>query len=167
MDSLLYKSRFCCCVCRDNKKPIIIHHIVAWEKSHSHHEDNLVVLCPLHHVEAHTKSDLSLNLTPDRLKSFKNQWLCEVRQKDTEVINSLANSDYACWDYFNVYRIFEIAEKMDIEYKKLKSFHYMHSLSFVDDFGKLLPMSQWKFSSQSSSYWLNFYEGIYLSRIHI
>ena len=72
-DSLLYKSANTCCVCRDIKKGCHIHHIDE-NASNSNQENNLIVLCTGCHDEAHTKHQLSQNLTPSRLLSFKKAW---------------------------------------------------------------------------------------------
>jgi len=50
---LLYDSRRTCCVCRDDNKSVIIHHITEWHETKDHSEENLVVLClqpPLAHA---------------------------------------------------------------------------------------------------------------------
>jgi hypothetical protein len=71
MNKLLFESGWACCVCGKTSGGIIVHHIEKYSESHSHDEDNLVVLCLNHHGEAHTKRELELNLTPDRLRAFK------------------------------------------------------------------------------------------------
>jgi hypothetical protein len=71
MNKLLFESGWACCVCGKTSGGIIVHHIEKYSESHSHDEDNLVVLCLNHHGEAHTKRELALNLTPDRLRAFK------------------------------------------------------------------------------------------------
>jgi len=71
MNKLLFESGWACCVCGKTSGGIIVHHIEKYSESHSHDEDNLVVLCLNHHGEAHTKRELSINLTPDRLRAFK------------------------------------------------------------------------------------------------
>ena len=160
---LLYESRYCCCVCRDATKPIVIHHLEPWEISHSHNKDNLVVLCSEHHVQAHTKSEMTQNLTSERLRAIKSKWLNEVRQKDTEIINNLANSEFACWNYFNVLRIYELIEQMDIDYTKLSDFQKLRSLSIIDERGKFLPTTIWQVKPTNNSYWLNFLEGTFIN----
>lgn len=79
---LLYKSRSICCICRSENGAIVIHHIKEWNESFSHSEENLVILCLVHHDEAHTKKELSLNLTPDRIRNAKEQWENEVKRQD-------------------------------------------------------------------------------------
>lgn len=82
LNKVLYESRMTCCVCRDRSQGIIVHHIQEYSSSRSHAEDNLVVLCLNHHGEAHTKRELQLNLTPERLHEFKKRWLKDVKQYD-------------------------------------------------------------------------------------
>ena len=88
IDSLLYKSRRTCCVCRETERSIIIHHIIEWSESKSNEESNLVVLCLLHHDEAHSKKELSQNLTPERIKAAKTKWENEVLTLDKEILES-------------------------------------------------------------------------------
>ncbi len=88
IDNLLYKSRRTCCVCRETERSIIIHHIQEWNESKSNEESNLVVLCLLHHDEAHSKKELSQNLTSERIKSAKIKWEEEVTSLDKEILES-------------------------------------------------------------------------------
>ncbi len=94
LNKILFESRMTCCVCRDRRQGIIVHHIHEYSDSHSHAEDNLVVLCLNHHGEAHTKRELQLNLTPERLREFKKQWLEVVKQYDNHEALS-ANLGYS------------------------------------------------------------------------
>ncbi len=93
-NKVLYESRVTCCVCRDRSQGIIIHHIREFSDSRSHAEENLVVLCLNHHGEAHTKRELQVNLTPERLREFKVRWLKDVKQYDDREALS-ANSEYS------------------------------------------------------------------------
>jgi len=86
LDSLLHKSRRTCCICRKGNRSIIIHHIIEWKKSQSNEEDNLVVLCLQHHDEAHSKKELSQNLTPERIKAAKKNWEQDVLRLDKEIV---------------------------------------------------------------------------------
>ena len=82
LNKILYESRMTCCVCRDRKQGIVVHHIHEFSDSRSHAEENLVVLCLNHHGEAHTKRELQLNLTPSRLRDLKARWLEDVQRYD-------------------------------------------------------------------------------------
>ena len=94
MNKLLFESRYTCCACRDRSRGIIVHHIHKYSESRSHAEDNLVVLCLNCHGEAHTKRELQLNLTPERLREHKKQWLEYVKQLDNGEALS-ANPEYS------------------------------------------------------------------------
>ncbi|MBK7095058.1 MAG: HNH endonuclease [Saprospiraceae bacterium] len=59
---------------RETTRSIIIHHIEEWSVSKSNEESNLVVLCLMHHDEAHSTKQLSQNLTPERIKAAKDKW---------------------------------------------------------------------------------------------
>ena len=97
LNKVLYESRMTCCVCRDRSQGIIVHHICEFSNSRSHAEENLVVLCLNHHGEAHTKRELQLNLTPERLREFKVRWLEDVKQYDSRETLS-AKSEYSYED---------------------------------------------------------------------
>lgn len=77
--TILFKSKWACCICRDAKKAVIVHHLVPWSESRSHAEDNLVLLCLDHHGEAHTTRQLSLNLTPERIRDARTRWYAEAQ----------------------------------------------------------------------------------------
>src|SRR4028119_626105 len=94
MNKLLLESRYTCCVCRDRSGGIIVHHIEKYSESHSHDEDNLVVLCLNCHGEAHTTRELQLNLNRDRLRQSKKLWLERVKQLDNREALS-ANPEYS------------------------------------------------------------------------
>jgi len=94
MNKLLFESRYTCCVCRDISGGIIVHHIEKYSESHSHDEDNLVVLCLNCHGEAHTTRELQLNLNRDRLRQSKKLWLEPVKQLDNREALS-ANPEYS------------------------------------------------------------------------
>lgn len=158
LDELLFESRFCCCVCRDPSKPIVLHHIEPWEKSHSHKKENLVVLCPNHHSEAHTKHDLTLTLTPERLRSIKAQWLQEVQMLDRNTICSLSDKNFACWDFFNLNRIFELSSRLDIHYDEIRTYQYLFFHGYIDREGHITPIDCWPYKPEY--YWLDMVEGI-------
>ncbi|MCE5174711.1 MAG: hypothetical protein ABFC90_09775 [Bacteroidales bacterium] len=88
VDNLFNKSRRTCCICRDSTRSIIIHHIEEWSVCMSNKESNLVVLCLQHHDEAHTKRELSQNLTPKQIKSAKQKWEKKVRELDKQILNT-------------------------------------------------------------------------------
>lgn len=83
---LLHDSKHVCCVCRDANRGIIIHHIEEWSISRSHEYDNLVVLCSLHHDEAHTKRYLTIVLSPEKIRFVREKWYAQVKAHDRAVI---------------------------------------------------------------------------------
>jgi hypothetical protein len=105
---LLYDSRRTCCICRRPNRPIIIHHIVEWAKSHSHNIDNLAVLCLEDHDLAHTKKGLSLGLSASEIRRAKQEWQRQVQTMDAKAVLGLFNHDGSRWDYINYARIFEL-----------------------------------------------------------
>lgn len=90
MNKLLFESGWACCVCGKTSGGIIVHHIEKYSESHSHDEDNLVVLCLNHHGEAHTKRELGINLTPDRLRASKKlrlEWVKQLHNREPLSVN--------------------------------------------------------------------------------
>lgn len=76
---LMVKSSNCCCICQT---PYIhAHHIDFNNKNNV--LDNLAPLCPNHHSLAHAKSNMFLNLTPERIRGIRDQWYeyCEKRKQ--------------------------------------------------------------------------------------
>lgn len=74
---VLYRSAYSCVVCQ--KTNIQIHHI---DKDNTNNSlDNLAPLCQEHHGEAHTKRDLTLSLSSDRITACKKSWEAEVELK--------------------------------------------------------------------------------------
>ncbi|MGX9856182.1 HNH endonuclease signature motif containing protein [Limimaricola variabilis] len=133
--SVLFKNRWCCCVCRDSNKSITVHHINEWHESRDHSEANLAVLCLDHHDEAHTTRLLSRSLTSERIASFKKEWEAKVTQLDTEEIRRAASFNDAMWLYFNRRRIFDIiGEDLDLV-KQQKAFVHCQRLGLISDDG--------------------------------
>ncbi|MYK15909.1 MAG: HNH endonuclease [Rhodospirillaceae bacterium] len=72
---ILYESAFRCVICQNRGAQI--HHI---DKNNANNDrDNLVLLCQDHHDEAHTTRQISLSLTADRVKFFRNEWYKKVK----------------------------------------------------------------------------------------
>ncbi|QKI88897.1 HNH endonuclease signature motif containing protein [Thiomicrorhabdus xiamenensis] len=134
---LLYESKRTCCVCRDATKPIIIHHIEEWSQSKSHDESNLVVLCLEHHDLAHTKKELSIDLSKKQLREFKTKWIEDAKTSDAEAILGLVSHDYSRWDYFNHRRIYELFLDLNINAENFKTFSKLKDAGYVDDLGIL------------------------------
>lgn len=162
---LLYESKSTCCVCRDDSKATIIHHIIEWSKSHSNNEDNLIVLCLHHHDEAHTKRELTQNLTPDKLREYKRIWIeSNLNEKSREVQEIIDKNQTACWDLFNYFRIVEMINENNIILKNTELRKNLYDRGYLDSYGFLLNEEKWPEYRKGRSHWLNFYEGQYLSR---
>jgi len=132
---LLYESKWTCSVCRDKTKGVVIHHINEWNQTKDHSEENLVVLCSEHHDLAHTKKELTLNLTKSRLKAIKKKWLDDVKLNDTNTILGLTNGSNSRWDYFNHNRIFEIYLDRTISNKNFKTTFTVEQLGLINSLG--------------------------------
>lgn len=138
---LLFKSRYQCCVCRDPKLPIIIHHIVEWSKSKSHDYKNLAVLCLNHHDQAHAVSTLRRNLTAADLRKAKSNWEKEVEAFDARSIVDALKADGSQWAYINELRVFELIGDYRID--TTQSLHFPSALAagVVDRVGYPRPTS--------------------------
>jgi hypothetical protein len=73
----LYDSAYVCAVCQE--PGVHIHHID--EDPSNNAPSNLIVVCSKHHDEAHTRRQLSQNLTPAALKDAKDKWQEMVRAR--------------------------------------------------------------------------------------
>jgi len=133
---LLFKNRYKCCVCRDPKSPIVIHHINPWETSHNHQIENLAVICLNHHAEAHSKHDMSKNLDQETLFQMKQQWEEKVGTLDANNISETEKIG-GHGDYINHQRLFELADQFEIPLSFLPYFDQVKSKGFVDKFGIL------------------------------
>jgi hypothetical protein len=88
---ILHYSKSVCCVCRDEKRGVIIHHINEWHASKSHDFANLALLCLIHHDEAHTSRRNTMTLTPERLKKLRDKWYEQVYTQDKVIITGQSN----------------------------------------------------------------------------
>lgn len=140
---VLYDSKLMCCVCRNQSKPYVIHHLESWAKSKDHSENNLVVLCLDHHDLAHTTHQLSLSLTPNRLRALKAKWLDSARYSDAKAVLGLAEIDDARWDYINIRRLFELATRLGIALTSHHGFQQLVDYGMVDPSGHLVPHERW------------------------
>jgi hypothetical protein len=133
---VLFDSRWCCCVCRNQERGVIIHHIVEYSQSRSHDEENLVVLCLHHHGEAHTRRELQLNLTPEKLKEFKKRWIEQVKELDLKkVLGQTLNYSYPMWDYFNHRRLIDLSQQLKIDMSTLRYFSELVKEERINDDG--------------------------------
>jgi len=135
--AVLFANRYACCVCRNGNASIVVHHIRPWASSKDHKSSNLAVICLTCHDKAHTKSTLSLNLTPQRLREFKKLWEKEVRSLDPQAILDAARVNYSAWYYFNHLRLFELAQRLGISARSLSEYPPVASLGLVDAAGRV------------------------------
>ena len=72
-----------CCICQT---PFIIIHHIDGDPSNND-PDNLAPLCPNCHGQAHSKSQLTTNLTSSRIKFLRNKWYeyCEKRKEGANI----------------------------------------------------------------------------------
>lgn len=138
---LLFDNKWVCCVCRSKDSPIVVHHIEPWATSRSHSPENLVVLCPTDHAKAHSRGDLSQNLSQERLRAIKREWEAQVKTDDSIVIRQAAQTAGECWHFFNLIRLYEIAEHENIDLLSLRSYEQARSLQIIDLVGHLVPES--------------------------
>lgn len=82
---VMLKSSNCCCICQT---PFIqIHHIDGDHNNNT--SDNLAPLCPNHHAMAHSKSNMLMNLTPERIKDIRDKWYDFVRNRQQTYLRNL------------------------------------------------------------------------------
>lgn len=136
---LLFNNKWTCCVCRDYSKPVVVHHIKPWATSRSHDADNLAVLCPNHHAEAHAKNELTQSLTPTRLQDIKQRWEVQVKRDDSIILRKAAQTVGEYWQFFNLSRLHEIAEHQGIDLTLLKHYTAAHQAGILDGDGSLVP----------------------------
>lgn len=147
LNNVLHANRWRCCVCREENKAIIVHHILDWAISHDHSSNNLAVLCLEHHDHAHTKKKLSQNLNPDNIKDCKKKWEQEVKGLDVRALVKNAQMNSSCWYYFNHMRLFDLASGKNINFKNLDGFQRARDLILIEKNGR--PNMQ----STNTSYW--------------
>jgi 5-methylcytosine-specific restriction endonuclease McrA len=135
--AVIVANRFTCCVCRNPRKSIIVHHIREWSESHDHSAANLAVVCIDHHDRAHTKSELSRNLTPAVLRKFKRSWEDAVKVLDISAILTASRVNADAWLYFNHIRLFELARSLGVNPSQLPSHGPARRAGQVDSSGTL------------------------------
>jgi len=136
---VLIANRYQCCVCNDPEKSIIVHHIVEWAQSHNHAPANLAALCLAHHDEAHSKKELSRNLTPATLRAFKKAWEAEVRVLNVTAILDASRADSDAWLYYNHTRLFELAASFRVKLSDLEYYPMALAAGVIRDSGLPLP----------------------------
>lgn len=143
----MYDSNYVCSVCQE--KGSHIHHIDA--NNRNNNEENLIYLCTNHHDEAHTKHQLSQNLTPRILLDAKTNWIAKVKERRDLVatvsgqLSLVAGSQYASiasagitWGYINHRRVSQIANPDALPTKERRVFDYCRARGIIDSSGILI-----------------------------
>ncbi|ABS55940.1 HNH endonuclease [Methanoregula boonei 6A8] len=76
---VLFDSNRTCCVCRNDSKQVIIHHLD--ENPSNNKLDNLAVLCLECHGKTHTRGGFDRKLDADQIKLYREDWLRLVLQQ--------------------------------------------------------------------------------------
>ena len=74
-----YRNRNTCCICRDPKKGVVIHHIDG--NRNNNDPSNLAVVCLEHHDEIHKKGGITRRISPELVKKFKHDWELVIRNQ--------------------------------------------------------------------------------------
>lgn len=119
LNQVLYANRWACCVCRTPGRPVIVHHIEPWAKTHDHTAGNLAVLCTEHHGEAHSTRDLQISLTAARLRDLKRRWEEQAGRDDAQAIQMGTQLQSDQWIYFNHLRLAELARANGVDLASL------------------------------------------------
>lgn len=141
---VLYESAFRCVVCQSSGCQI--HHI---DKDRTNNVDsNLVVLCPTHHGEAHTRRDHSRNLDSSALHYAKAQWINVVqehREKCATVVGQREsvgeNSILAVgitWGYINHARVAQMSDVTQLTGRSRSALDYCIDKGIVDTNGIII-----------------------------
>jgi hypothetical protein len=139
--NVLFANRYQCCVCRNSKLSVIVHHIDEWAKSRQHNIENLAVLCLHHHDVAHSQKTLSKNLDLKTLKDSKDRWEKEVKRFDAETILDAMRLHYSNWNYMNELRVFEVAKTLEIAFEKTQHFSELVNAGLVQPNGLPAPVN--------------------------
>jgi hypothetical protein len=140
---VMYDSQYACAICQ--QRGCHLHHI---DENHSNNqEENLIFLCNLHHDEAHTKHQLSQNLSEQALRDAKQKWTAKVKEKRelTATISGqllIADSEFASmgvtWGYINHNRVAQLANPNLLSPEDKQYFNYCKRRGIVDEKGVLI-----------------------------
>ena len=89
----------CCCYCVDGNQdsPFQIHHINDYANSHDHGLDNLLLVCPTHHVWIHTTKVTAKEQCEAR-NSWVNLWAIATEYKSKGVLFPFGAFEYVDYD---------------------------------------------------------------------
>jgi hypothetical protein len=140
---IMYDSQYVCAVCQQRGNHI--HHI---DENHSNNkEENLIFLCNFHHDEAHTKHQLSQNLSKQVLLHAKQKWTAQVKKKrdlnatvsgQLQIANSALATMGVTWGYINHSRVAQLADPNLLGLKDKQYFNYCKERGIVDPKGVLI-----------------------------
>ena len=155
---ILYNSQYVCVVCQNRGGHI--HHID--ENTSNNKKENLVLLCNIHHDEAHTKHQLSQNLNSDSLHDAKQKWATEV-EKRRKLISTMSgqlsitsnnsiSSVGLTWGYINHQRVAQLAKPELLTPDDKQYFRYCIQRGIFDDNGILIKPNN--IPSSANRVWL-------------
>ena len=145
---LFFRSMYLCVFC--NSTSFVIHHIEEWHKSKSHDIDNLVLLCPNHHNDAHTTHRLAKTLSEQYIKDARNRHYEKVMDlRDKFTFGNLNYKDGGLW-YVNILNIlnkFYLLVGDDIcTMSKLKNYEKLLTKGYINPKGA--------FTTDNSKLWI-------------
>lgn len=113
---LFYNCARTCCVCKNLKNPIQIHHIDN-DPSNNIYE-NLIVLCSNCHDEAHTDHKLTNNLTVKELIHHKSKWEENIKKLSSNAMLPISISNCAMWTFINYEKIPRILKSNGLKFEQ-------------------------------------------------
>jgi hypothetical protein len=141
---LFYDSQYLCAICQ--KRGSHVHHID--QDNSNDQEDNLVVLCPVHHDDAHTKRQLSQNLTAEALRDAKQKWIAKVKETRhltatlSGQLSLVDKNDFTAigvtWGYINHRRVGQLARPDRFNAEDRSYFNYCKARGLIDQRGLLI-----------------------------
>jgi hypothetical protein len=173
---LLYDSAYVCAVCQDSG--VHIHHVD--ENPANNNPSNLIVVCSKHHDEAHTRRQLSQNLTPSALKDAKANWEGTVRTKRQQQatlrgqVDSVGRDSFfavgIAWGYINHKRVAQMLSPSILASVDQSLFAICQQRQLVDQHGILIKPAD---APQADSYihgsvydWFEFGDDSRLHRLY-
>jgi hypothetical protein len=136
---VLYECAYTCCICRNRRRPVQVHHIDKNPRNNV--EENLVALCSICHGEAHTKHDLSQNLSAGKIKKYKRRWIADVAKRSSKAMLPSANADQAVWTYINHERLYQFIERAGCQFDQ-EWFAELKARGVIDSLGMPQPVVQ-------------------------
>ncbi|MCK9212235.1 MAG: HEAT repeat domain-containing protein [Ignavibacteriaceae bacterium] len=119
LQTLLERNNFICCLCKGTKSnSYIIHHIEEYSKSQDNSYDNLAVLCPNDHDEAHKQGkSLTSKVSAKQIRKAKKKWEEQVIKENKEkAILKSTREKTNDWKKINPYKELQAYAESDKEY---------------------------------------------------